>query len=82
MKEVILIKDGELSLKGLNRSVFEDKMISTIKRRIKRYGDFSVTKSQSTVYIEPAGDTFDFEGALRFFDWQVAMETERLSVEA
>ena len=64
MKEVILIKDGELSLKGLNRSVFEDKMISTIKRRIKRYGDFSVTKSQSTVYIEPAGDTFDFEGAL------------------
>lgn len=64
MKEVILIKDGELSLKGLNRSVFEDKMISTIKRRIKKYGEFSVTKSQSAVYIEPAGDTFDFEGAL------------------
>lgn len=64
MKEVILIKDGELSLKGLNRSVFEDKMVSTIKRRIKKYGEFSVTKSQSAVYIEPAGDNFDFEGAL------------------
>ena len=64
MREVILIKDGELSLKGLNRSVFEDKMVSTIKRRIKKYGEFSVTKSQSTVYIEPKDDNFDFEAAL------------------
>lgn len=64
MKEVILIKDGELSLKGLNRSVFEDKMVSTIKRRLKKHGEFSVTKSQSTVYIEPKDGTFDFEGAL------------------
>ena len=64
MREVILIKDGELSLKGLNRSVFEDKMVGTIKRRIKKYGEFSVTKSQSTVYIEPKDETFDFEGAL------------------
>lgn len=64
MREVILIKDGELSLKGLNRSVFEDKMISTIKRRIKKYGEFSVTKSQSTVYIEPKDDNFDFDSAL------------------
>lgn len=64
MREVILIKDGELSLKGLNRSVFEDKMVSTIKRRIKKYGEFSVTKSQSTVYIEPKDDDFDFDSAL------------------
>lgn len=65
MKEVILIKDGELALKGLNRSVFEDKMISTIKRRIKEYGEFTVTKSQSTVYIEPQSKDFDFSGALQ-----------------
>ena len=64
MKEVILIKDGELSLKGLNRAVFEDKMISTIKRRIKKCGEFSVRKSQSTVYIEPQGEEFDFDGAI------------------
>ena len=64
MKEVILIKDGELSLKGLNRAVFEDKMIATIKRRIKKCGEFSVRKSQSTVYIEPTDDSFDFDGAI------------------
>ena len=64
MQEVILIKDGELSLKGLNRSVFEDKMITTIKRRIKKCGEFSVKKSQSTIYIEPSDDSFDFSSAM------------------
>ena len=64
MKEVILIKDGELALKGLNRSIFEDKMVSTIKRRLKRYGALTVYKSQSTVCITPQDDDFDFENAL------------------
>ena len=31
MKEIILIKNGELALKGLNRHVFEDRMIKTLK---------------------------------------------------
>ena len=64
MKEIILIKDGELSLKGLNRSNFEDKMISIIRRRLKNYGDIKVKKAQSAIYIEPQSDDFDFEGAL------------------
>ena len=64
MKEVILIKNGEISLKGLNRSVFEDKMISIIKRRLKRYGKFSVSKSQSAVYVEPEDESFDFPSAI------------------
>ena len=64
MKEIILIKDGELSLKGLNRSTFEDKMISSIKRRLKPLGEFRIRKAQSTIYIEPLNDSFDFEEAL------------------
>lgn len=64
MKEVILIKDGELALKGLNRCVFEDKMISSIKNRLKPLGEIKITKSQSTVYIEPQSEDFDFNCAL------------------
>ncbi len=64
MKEVILIKNGEISLKGLNRSIFEDKMISIIKRRLKKYGKFTVSKSQSAVYIEPEDDNFDISEAV------------------
>ena len=64
MKEIILIKDGELSLKGLNRCNFEDKMISNIKRRLKSLGEIKITKAQSTIYIEPLSEGFDFEEAL------------------
>ncbi len=64
MKEIILVKDGELSLKGLNRCNFEDKLVSNIKRRLKSLGTVKITKAQSTIYIEPLDDDFDFEEAL------------------
>ena len=64
MKEVILIKDGELALKGLNRRNFEDKMISTIRRRLKDLGEIKITNAQSAIYIEPQSEDFDFEEAL------------------
>ena len=64
MKEIILIKDGELSLKGLNRRSFEDKMVATIRRRLKNLGKVSVERAQSTIYIKPVDDDFDFAEAL------------------
>lgn len=65
MKEIILIKDGELSLKGLNRQNFEDRMIRNIKCRLKPLGEFHVKKAQSTIYIIPESEDFDFEEALK-----------------
>ncbi len=64
MNEVILIKNGELALKGLNRSVFEDTLTRNIKISLKNCGDFTVRKAQSTIYIEPDNELFDFEEAL------------------
>lgn len=64
MKEIILIKNGELALKGLNRCTFEDIMIKNIKRRLKDLGKVEVKKAQSTIYIEPKEESFDFEEAL------------------
>ncbi len=64
MKEIILIKNGELALKGLNRSNFEDILIKNIKRRLKDLGKIEVRKAQSAIYIEPRDEQFDFEEAL------------------
>lgn len=64
MKEIILIKDGELSLKGLNRRNFEDKMVATIRRRLKSLGKVTVERAQSTIYIKPQDCDFDFSEAL------------------
>ncbi len=51
--EIFLCKYGELALKGLNKSKFEGLLIREIKSRIAPFGAFSVTASQSTIYIEP-----------------------------
>ena len=64
MKEIILIKNGELALKGLNRRNFEDALIKNIKRRLKSLGETEVRSSQSTIYIEPKSENYDFEEAL------------------
>lgn len=64
MKEIILIKNGELVLKGLNRSTFESMLIKTIRRRLKDLGKISIRNAQSTIYIEPVEEEFDFEEAI------------------
>ena len=64
MNDMILLKQGEIVLKGLNRRYFEDKLISNAKRRLAAYGKFDVSATQSTVYIEPQSDECDMDGAL------------------
>lgn len=65
MKEIILIKNGELALKGLNRSNFENTLIKNIKCRLSGLGETEIKKSQSTIYIEPESEDYDFEEALK-----------------
>lgn len=64
MQEIILIKNGEIVLKGLNRGSFEERLVKNIKRRLYGVGPFSVTKAQSTIYITPKDDTFDMDLAV------------------
>lgn len=56
MKEIILLKSGELALKGKNRCIFEDIAIKNAKHSIKSVGEFKFYKSQSTMYAEPLED--------------------------
>ena len=63
MREMLLIKCGELILKGLNRSKFVEKLISNISSRLKPIGKFDIYSIQSTIYIEPHDDS-TFEQAL------------------
>lgn len=49
MKEILLVKVGELALKGLNRRTFEDILIKNIKRRIASLGQFEIKNAQSTI---------------------------------
>lgn len=60
-KEVILLKQGEIALKGLNRRAFEELLLKNIRRRLKSAGDFNVSALQSTVYVEPKNEEADLD---------------------
>ena len=63
MNEMILLKLGELVLKGLNRRSFEDKLQANIHRRLNGLGQFRVYTRQSTTYVEPMNADCDMDGA-------------------
>lgn len=63
LKEIILLKDGEIALKGLNRSSFEDLLIKNVKRKLAPMGKWTYWKAQSTIYCTPE-EPMDLEEAL------------------
>jgi len=65
MKKIILVRYGEIILKGLNRPVFEEKLIGNIKSAIYKFGKAKVSKSQGRIYIEPEDENYDFDLVLQ-----------------
>ena len=63
MNDIILLKLGEIVLKGLNRKAFERKLLSNIAWRLKKIGEFRIACLQSTVYVEPLDDSVDMDEA-------------------
>jgi thiamine biosynthesis protein ThiI len=63
MNDMILLKQGEIVLKGLNRRAFEQKLLSNVRRRLRAFGEFRSYCVQSTIYVEPENDQCDMDGA-------------------
>ena len=63
MNDIILLKLGEIVLKGLNRKSFEQKLMSNVRRRLEPVGKFRVYCLQSTVYVEAEEDGADMDAA-------------------
>ncbi len=63
MKEILLLKDGEIVLKGLNRRQFEDVLKKNIKNTLSPLGRFEITSAQSTVCVRPLSDDIDLDDA-------------------
>ena len=65
MKEVILVKNGELALKGLNRHTFENQLVKNMKQRLHDLGKIRYVQSQSTIMVEPLDERVDLDEAFR-----------------
>jgi thiamine biosynthesis protein ThiI len=53
---MLLLKQGEIVLKGLNRRAFEAKLLANLRRALAPHGEFRVYAMQSTIYAEPVAE--------------------------
>lgn len=53
MKQLVLIKYGEIILKGLNRPIFEEALVKNIKAALPADFRGTVHRAQATIYVEP-----------------------------
>ncbi|ORX24041.1 tRNA 4-thiouridine(8) synthase ThiI [Thermoanaerobacterium sp. PSU-2] len=63
--EVILIKYGELALKGDNRAFFENKLVRNIKEALKSFDGVKVEKTHGRIYVETSNDAKEAIDKLR-----------------
>lgn len=69
MRELLLIRYGEIALKGKNIKVFENKLYSNIKKAIAHVEEARVTNQHGRVYVEYETDQKDdiIEAVTRVF---------------
>ena len=61
MEEIILIKVGEIVLKGLNKRAFEDVLLKNLRKRLHKAGSFEIKIAQSTISVKPKDENADME---------------------
>jgi len=60
LKQLVLIKYGEIILKGLNRPIFEEALVKNIKNALPDTFKGNIHRAQATIYVEPDDpDTID-----------------------
>lgn len=50
-EQILLVRTGEITLKGMNRHKFEQQIITNLKFRLRELGEFIITSSQSRIWI-------------------------------
>lgn len=62
--QAFLIKYGEIAVKGKNRHIFEDTLLSQLQNAVRRVeGEFHVSKENGRMYVEALSD-YDYEELL------------------
>jgi thiamine biosynthesis protein ThiI len=63
LEDMILLKQGEMTLKGQNKRAFETRLIANVRRALAPLGSFEVYAMQSAVYVEPLSPGCDMDAA-------------------
>lgn len=60
-ENVLIIKYGEIAVRGNNRKFFIERLLRTIRKNLDGMGDFYVCKEQGRLILEDRGGEMDFD---------------------
>ena len=61
-EKVLIVKYGEIAMRGNNRKLFITRLVDAIRKNIDEYGQFYVVREQGRLIIEARGETeIDFD---------------------
>ena len=63
MEQVVLVRYGEIMLKGLNRRSFEDRLASNLRRALSSLGRAHVEITRGRIFVEPREKNYDVAAA-------------------
>lgn len=58
LTDYILLRFGELTLKGRNRHTFENRVLQDMKKKLAAFPNITITKTHGRVYIELNGEAY------------------------
>lgn len=59
MYNILIVKYGEVGVKGKNRYLFENKLIKNIKNMLKPLGEYNVYKEYGRIYVDVNDDNYE-----------------------
>ena len=82
MYKAFLIKYAEIAIKGKNRYLFEDALVSQMNHALKKVdGTFRIRKEQGRIYIEMDGE-YDYDEAVEAFEYLARTEGIICAIES
>jgi len=63
-KEALLIKYGEICLRGKNRHLFEKRLLEIVRRRLSRFEGLRTSLEYGRLLVETDNDEFDYDNVI------------------
>ena len=65
ISRAVLVRYGEIMLKGLNRHAFEERLAANIVRAVRPLGKARAEIGQGRIYVTPDGEPYDYAACAR-----------------
>src|SRR5690554_4907127 len=79
MNKILMVRFGEIGIKGGNRSFFVNQLIANIKTAVKKCGNYQIKNTYGRIYLYPDGNIEDIIKKLKMIPGIVSISPATIS---